>query len=85
MDVAVADVERAHVHGHRGWPAASCSPYRLAMSEAPPVPGTADMPGTAEGRDAVMTVLVGTSGWQYKDWREVLYPQDRPQRLWLEE
>ncbi|MGW2388364.1 DUF72 domain-containing protein [Streptomyces lydicamycinicus] len=32
-----------------------------------------------------MTVLVGTSGWQYKDWREVLYPRDRPQRLWLEE
>ncbi|MGP8302847.1 DUF72 domain-containing protein [Streptomyces inhibens] len=32
-----------------------------------------------------MTVLVGTSGWQYKDWRDVLYPQERPQRLWLEE
>lgn len=32
-----------------------------------------------------MTVLVGTSGWQYKDWRTVLYPPDRPQRLWLEE
>ncbi|MER6139984.1 DUF72 domain-containing protein [Streptomyces sparsogenes] len=32
-----------------------------------------------------MTVLVGTSGWQYKDWREVLYPAGCPQRLWLEE
>ncbi|WP_432585495.1 DUF72 domain-containing protein [Streptomyces sp. HD1123-B1] len=32
-----------------------------------------------------MTVLVGTSGWQYKDWRGDLYPADRPQRLWLEE
>lgn len=32
-----------------------------------------------------MTVLVGTSGWQYKDWRGVLYPHDQPQRLWLEE
>ncbi|MDT0455113.1 DUF72 domain-containing protein [Streptomyces sp. DSM 41527] len=32
-----------------------------------------------------MTVLVGTSGWQYKDWRGVLYPHDEPQRLWLEE
>ncbi|WP_066928310.1 DUF72 domain-containing protein [Streptomyces sp. NBRC 110611] len=32
-----------------------------------------------------MTVLVGTSGWQYKDWRGLLYPEDRPQRLWLEE
>ncbi|MBT2382878.1 DUF72 domain-containing protein [Streptomyces sp. ISL-11] len=32
-----------------------------------------------------MPLLVGTSGWQYKDWRGVLYPADRPQRLWLEE
>lgn len=32
-----------------------------------------------------MTLLVGTSGWQYKDWRGVLYPVGTPQRLWLEE
>ncbi|MET7761423.1 DUF72 domain-containing protein [Streptomyces sp. NPDC005393] len=32
-----------------------------------------------------MTVLVGTSGWQYKDWRGDLYPAGCPQRLWLEE
>jgi uncharacterized protein YecE (DUF72 family) len=32
-----------------------------------------------------MTLFVGTSGWQYKDWRGVLYPDDRPTRLWLEE
>ncbi|MFI7612820.1 DUF72 domain-containing protein [Nonomuraea terrae] len=31
-----------------------------------------------------MTWLVGTSGWQYKDWRGVLYPPGVPQRLWLE-
>ncbi|MFG1702047.1 DUF72 domain-containing protein [Nonomuraea sp. M3C6] len=31
-----------------------------------------------------MTLLVGTSGWQYKDWRGVLYPEGVPQRLWLE-
>ena len=30
-----------------------------------------------------MTLLVGTSGWQYKDWREPFY-DGRPQRLWLE-
>lgn len=30
-----------------------------------------------------MTVLVGTSGWQYADWKPLLYP-DVPQRLWLE-
>ncbi|MFI0787988.1 DUF72 domain-containing protein [Streptomyces lydicus] len=32
-----------------------------------------------------MTVLLGTSGWQYPDWRGVLYPQGCPQRRWLEE
>ncbi|MFG2874175.1 DUF72 domain-containing protein [Streptomyces sp. NPDC048337] len=32
-----------------------------------------------------MPMLVGTSGWQYKDWRGVLYPHRQPQRLWLEE
>ncbi|MDH6491503.1 DUF72 domain-containing protein [Streptomyces sp. SAI-127] len=31
-----------------------------------------------------MTLFVGTSGWQYKDWRGVLYPADAPMRLWLE-
>ncbi|NUR85861.1 MAG: DUF72 domain-containing protein [Nonomuraea sp.] len=31
-----------------------------------------------------MATLTGTSGWQYKDWRGVLYPQGVPQRLWLE-
>jgi uncharacterized protein YecE (DUF72 family) len=29
-------------------------------------------------------VFVGTSGWQYRDWRGVLYPADVPQRRWLE-
>jgi uncharacterized protein YecE (DUF72 family) len=32
-----------------------------------------------------MTLYVGTSGWQYKDWRGVLYPADVPLRRWLEE
>ncbi|MEU8818854.1 DUF72 domain-containing protein [Actinoplanes sp. NPDC048796] len=27
---------------------------------------------------------IGTSGWQYKDWRGGLYPTGLPQRLWLE-
>jgi uncharacterized protein YecE (DUF72 family) len=31
-----------------------------------------------------MPMLVGTSGWQYADWRGVLYPPDVPQRRWLE-
>lgn len=29
-------------------------------------------------------ILVGTSGWQYADWRGRFYPADFPQRLWLE-
>ena len=31
-----------------------------------------------------MTVLVGTSGWQYRDWRGPFYPPEVPQRRWLE-
>jgi uncharacterized protein YecE (DUF72 family) len=31
-----------------------------------------------------MPMVVGTSGWQYRDWRGVLYPTGLPQRLWLE-
>jgi uncharacterized protein YecE (DUF72 family) len=29
-------------------------------------------------------VLVGTSGWQYRDWRGPFYPDKLPQRAWLE-
>lgn len=29
-------------------------------------------------------ILVGTSGWQYRDWRGPVYPRDAPQRLWFE-
>lgn len=30
-----------------------------------------------------MPVLVGTSGWQYRDWRGLLYPPGLPQHEWL--
>lgn len=30
-----------------------------------------------------MRVYVGTSGWQYADWKERFYPKDVPQRDWL--
>ncbi len=30
-----------------------------------------------------MTLHVGTSGWQYRDWRGVLYEDGVPQRAWL--
>ena len=29
-------------------------------------------------------IRLGTSGWRYEDWRGPFYPQDLPQRLWLE-
>ena len=31
-----------------------------------------------------MPLLTGTSGWQYRHWRDVLYPPDVPQKRWLE-
>lgn len=31
-----------------------------------------------------MALRVGTSGWQYRDWRGVLYPEGVPQRAWLQ-
>ncbi len=31
-----------------------------------------------------MPLIVGTSGWQYKHWREKFYPAGVPQRSWLE-
>jgi uncharacterized protein YecE (DUF72 family) len=32
-----------------------------------------------------MPMLIGTSGWQYRDWRGGLYPDGVPQRRWLEQ
>src|ERR1700744_5214248 len=32
-----------------------------------------------------MPMLIGTSGWQYRDWRGGLYPVGVTQRLWLED
>jgi uncharacterized protein YecE (DUF72 family) len=31
-----------------------------------------------------MPVFVGTSGWQYRDWRGLLYPPELPGHAWLE-
>jgi uncharacterized protein YecE (DUF72 family) len=31
-----------------------------------------------------MGAVVGTSGWQYDDWRGVLYPKELPKAKWLE-
>lgn len=31
-----------------------------------------------------MSLLIGTSGWQYRDWRGRFYPAEVPQKRWLE-
>ncbi len=31
-----------------------------------------------------MRFVIGTSGWQYDDWRGTFYPVDLPPRAWLE-
>jgi uncharacterized protein YecE (DUF72 family) len=36
------------------------------------------------GQDETVAVYVGTSGWQYRDWRGTFYPADLPQSRWLE-
>ena len=36
------------------------------------------------GQDETVAVYVGTSGWQYRDWRGAFYPADLPQSRWLE-
>src|SRR6478672_13253717 len=39
---------------------------------------------TQQGRRLSVAVIIGTSGWQYRDWRGRFYPPKLPQRLWLE-
>ena len=38
----------------------------------------------ADPRASRGTPYVGCSGWQYKDWRGVVYPEKLPQRRWFE-
>jgi uncharacterized protein YecE (DUF72 family) len=48
-----------------------------------PDPALARIARFGPGTVAVM-IHVGTSGWQYRDWRGVLYPEGTPQDRWLE-
>ena len=50
---------------------------------APPGEG-AGRAGSKGGNPKSMAVLIGTSGWQYRDWRGGLYPPGVAQRRWLE-
>ena len=50
---------------------------------------SATLQGPLPGPDAqrvglIVALVVGTSGWQYDDWRGVVYPDGLPQRAWLE-
>ena len=40
--------------------------------------------GLTSGGYPAEVICLGTSGWQYRDWRGRFYPADVPQRLWLE-
>ena len=42
------------------------------------------MNSAEHGQLRPMPMLIGTSGWQYRDWRGGLYPKGVSQRLWLE-
>src|SRR5262249_62246961 len=61
-----------------GPPSAPPCPLR----DAPPRSGHSCCHGCARHALA-MPIVVGTSGWQYRDWRGLLYPPDLPQRDWL--
>src|SRR3954447_21935707 len=52
-------------------------PERTSSSSPTPPP-------SARPSERPMNIRVGTSGWQYADWRDVLYPAGLPSRLWLE-
>jgi uncharacterized protein YecE (DUF72 family) len=38
----------------------------------------------ASSGDIANRVWIGCSGWNYRDWRETVYPKDLPARRWLE-
>lgn len=41
------------------------------------------MTGSCDRPERPERLVVGTSGWQYRDWRGVLYPPQLPAREWL--
>jgi uncharacterized protein YecE (DUF72 family) len=43
----------------------------------------AGVPGPGGGQNRGVRILVGTSGWQYRDWRGRFYPRAVPQKGWL--
>ena len=56
-----------------------CAPPRGVWGD-----GSPQEQGGSGGDRSHRGVRVGTSGWQYRDWRGTFYPPDVPQRRWLE-
>jgi uncharacterized protein YecE (DUF72 family) len=50
----------------------------------PPAGGDNPREGDITGYEVVRVILVGTSGWQYRDWRGRFYPPGLPPARWLE-
>src|SRR5262249_49728273 len=60
---------------------------RPFVRDRPARRGRAAQPSTVArvGHITGVRLLVGTSGWQYRHWRDVLYPSDVPEKRWLEQ
>src|SRR5262245_3093934 len=56
----------------------------LVDGRLPPAPLGYAPRVTRPDEEAFTALCIGTSGWQYKDWRGPVYPPELPQRLWLE-
>jgi uncharacterized protein YecE (DUF72 family) len=63
----------------RSWPR-SAWPDPSHPAAGPTVTG----PGVWGSGLTTVTVLIGTSGWQYRDWRGLFYPERMASRQWLE-
>jgi len=62
---------------HLAWPKRPEHPQRASLEGV-----AASIPHDPQYRRPV--ILVGTSGWQYRDWRGRFYPKDLPTSRWLE-
>jgi uncharacterized protein YecE (DUF72 family) len=59
-------------------------PARYRKRPTAPAAGPGIEAGQGGNQQPAMCIYVGTSGWQYRDWRGVLYPPGLAQGRWLE-
>jgi uncharacterized protein YecE (DUF72 family) len=57
---------------------------RFVTLTTPALAAAAPGETSQRGKIGSMPLLIGTSGWQYRDWRGGLYPVGLAQRRWLE-